>query len=258
MNLPKFARSLALASLSAVLVSCNLYTPFGSTRTDEGKVEQALKCLHESPADYACAIENYSAISDATEKNRRLCQVNLARAGLTLSVMINTLGSGTGDASVLGEVANAIIPWTQEKDTAVEALTEPCDAYAAATAASEATDDDQFGSALRGLSAVMACAVRMAKTDQFVGSSDSDTECTTAGNGDKVVTSEDISDNADGTISAKGMCSADAIKCRDRLATVGSGGGDQNISDLLAQFSSLTGVSAADAVRNLLRTKTAN
>lgn len=243
-------RSLVLLSALAILASCNLYSKFGSTGSDEAKIEEALHCLHDG--NYACAIENYTALADTTERAKRLCQVNLARAGLTLSVLINTLGSNTGNSDVLGKVANAVIPWTQEKQTAVEAAATPCDTYFAVDTAA------QYGKVLLGLSAIMNCAVGMAKSDQFVATSSADTACTTAGNGDGVVTPADISDQTDGTITTKGMCSADVTACRDRLVTVSSAtGGDANIDQVVGGVGANSGLTS-DGMRGVLRTKTAN
>lgn len=243
-------RSLLMVFLTLGLASCNLYSKFGSSGSDEGKIEEALKCLHDG--DYACAIANYSALADATEKARRLCQVNLARAGLTLPVLINELGSGTDSATALGDLATAILPWTQEKQTAIEDAASPCDTYYAADTAS------QYGKVLSTLSGLMDCAVRLAKTDQFVAKSDGDTECTTAGNGDSKITAADVSDQSNGTITTGGMCTSDATVCKNRIsATSGSSGGDQNLDALISQLTGLTGVSTGDAIRNILRTKVA-
>lgn len=246
-----FFRSLVFFGLSGLLASCNLYTGFGTAGSDEAKIEQALSCLHDN--NYDCAIENYGKLSDATEKNRRLCQVNLARAGLTLSVLINKLGSGTGSASALGDLATAILPWTQVKQTAIEAAAAPCDAYYAASTTSK------INQVLEVLSGVMDCAVRLAKADQFVAKSDADTACTTAGNNDGKVTAADVADNGNGMITATGMCTADAKACKDRIsATKGAAqGGDGDLDALINQLTTLTGVSTGDAIRNILRTKVA-
>jgi hypothetical protein len=250
-------RALLSLFVAALITSCNLYSKFGSVGSDETKIEEALKCLHDG--DYDCAIANYSALSDATQKARRLCQVQLARAGLTLSVLINTLGKNSASADVLGSVANAVIPWTQEKETAIAALevktgsaySGPCDTFY------QADTTSQYAQTLFTLSGIMSCAVRMAKADQLVGNSDSDVACATAGNLSSKVTAEDISDNADGSIAAKGMCSADAVLCKDRFLEVSKAtGGDAEISQALNQLSSLTGASDAQAIRALLRSKT--
>ncbi len=232
------------------LASCNLYSKFGSTGSDEGKIEEALKCLHDG--NYPCAIENYTALSDATEKARRLCQVNLARAGLTLNVLINELGSGTDSATALGDLGTAIMPWTQEKQTAVEAAASPCDTYYNTDTSS------QYGKVLSTLSGLMDCAVRLAKADQFQASSDGDTTCTTPGNADGQVTASDVSDQTNGTITTGGMCTSDATACKNRIVTTsGTSGGDANLDALIGQLTSLTGASTGDAIRNILRTKVA-
>lgn len=249
-KIDRLFRTLAMVFFTAALASCNLYSKFGSTGGDDGKIEEALKCLHDG--DYACAIEQYNAIVDTTEKAKRLCQVQLARAGLTLNVLITQLGSSS---TSLGELAEAIMPWTQEKQTAIEAAATPCDDFNTAAAASGVSETAKYGELLRSMSGVMNCAVRVAKTDQFVASSDADTTCTTAGNGDGQITPEDISDNTNGTITAKGMCTADAKSCAERLNAVGTDSSDGELDGVLGQLAAAAGFTAGDAIRNELRTK---
>jgi hypothetical protein len=243
-------RSFATVFALVGLASCNLYSGLSSVGTDQGRVEEALKCLHDG--DYECAIAQYTALENTDERNRRLCQVQLARAGLTLPVLINQLGSGTEESSSLGDLAQAILPWTQEKQTAVEAAAVPCDAYFAAAPTSE------LAQVLSTLSGAMDCAVRLAKTDTLVASSDTDTVCTTPGNKSGTITADDVSDNADGSITAVGMCTTDATACKTRIAaTSGAGGGDENLDSLVGQLTGLTGASTGTAIRSILRTKVA-
>ncbi len=245
-------RALTAITLVLALASCNIYSKFGSTGSDEGKTEEALKFLQQNPPDYDGAIEQYSALSDTNEKNRHLCQVNLARAGLTLPVLINDLGSGGGDATAIGDLATAILPWTQEKQTAVEAAAAPCDAYIAAAPTL------QFAKILQTLSGLMDCAVRLARTDQFVARSNGDTTCTTAGNNDGAVTRADVSDQTNGTITTSGMCTADAVACKNRIVSTGGvTSGDTDVDGLAGQLTTLTGFATGDAIRNFLRTKVA-
>lgn len=250
-NIALALRSLVMACLLVGLASCNIYSKLGSLGSDEAKIEEAMKCLHEG--DFDGAIVQYTALEDTTERARRLCQVQLARAGLTLSVMINQLGSGTSSASILGDLATAILPWTQEKLTAVVAAVTPCGDYLKANATS------QYAKVLVSLSGVMDCAVRLAKTDTLVASSDGDTACTTAGNGDGKIDASDVSTSTNGTITTgTGMCTADATACKDRLlATAGGKGGDANIDEIVAQLTTFTGVTAGDALRKILRSKVA-
>lgn len=223
-------------ALAVILVSCNLYSPLTSTGSDEARIEEALKCLHDG--DYQCAIENYSALSDPKEKARRLCQTNLARAGLTLSLLIQTLGDSqsTSDPALLGVIANKLIPWDATKQTAAEEAKKNCTQYKTEAVAGT-TEEQEFGDVLNTLGAFIDCTTRMAKVDQLVSADNTD-DCTTPGNKDGKVTANEITaDTVAGSISAgqPGMCKADVEACLADFSAVNSSG-DAELKNALDQL----------------------
>lgn len=202
----KYIPALVGVATLSLVVACNLYAPLAANSSVDDHLEEAQKCLHEG--NFACAVENYSKLPDGDLKNQKLCTVNMARAGFTLSSLINTVTKKSD--GVLGELANNVIPWSEERKTAADDAKTYCASYKASSASGD------LGVLLGSLSVLLHCANRMSKADQFQATSNSDTECTTAGNKDGVVDESDISPNADGTVSAStpGMCAADVEDCR--------------------------------------------
>ncbi len=218
------SRILILSLLSLPLyLSCNIYTPLSSPSTDEEYLEEARACLHSG--DYACAIENYEKLSDGPVKNEKLCIVNIARAGLGLSTLVQTITNNESQDAFLGQLANRLLPtYSEDQLAAAESSITNC--------ALMGTDDT--GTLLKTLSYMVDCGNRLAKTDTLVAISDGGTttcNSTTAGNGDGEVTSVDIGGNAlTGALSGgePGMCAADVQKCLDDLQAangLGFGGG---------------------------------
>lgn len=221
--MPSKPRILILSLLSLPLyLSCNIYTPLSSPGTDEEYLEEARACLHSG--DYACAVENYGKLSDGPVKNEKLCIVNIARAGLGLSTLVETLTNEESQEAFLGQMANRLLPFTEEKQTAAEAAVTNC----------ALLSSDDTGNLLKTLSYMVDCGNRLAKTDTLVAISDGGTttcNSTTAGNGDGEITSVDIGGNAlTGALSAgePGMCAADVQTCLNDLQAangLGFGGG---------------------------------
>src|SRR5262245_37543108 len=111
-----FLKRLATCCVLPLLLSCNLYKPFTKTVTDEDHVEEGQKCLHEG--DFGCAISNYELITNTALRNEKLCQTYLSKAGLDLSDLLNIVTQGT--TTVLGDLAQSFIPWSQEKYDSIQ------------------------------------------------------------------------------------------------------------------------------------------
>jgi len=214
----------------AVLFGCNVYSPLTSPSIEEEYIEQAQKCLHDG--DYACALEQYSLLSDGAKKSEKLCIVNMARAGFTLSVLIDIASNRTSGSNMVGLMANRLIPWSQEKQNAVVTAVTHCNALATQN------PTGKIAVLLKSLGLLMDCSVRMAKADMLIGSSLTDTACTTAGNNNGRVTSSDMSQSSDG--SGSGMCAADVTQCLADFSAVPSTQlADAGLSDLKANYDAM-------------------
>lgn len=259
-------------------VSCNLYGPFGSIGSDEDHMEEALKCLHQTPADFDCAIAHYSILSDANTKNQKLCTVYLARAGLTLSALVNNFEAASGGITqAFGSLANSVAPWSTAKQTSLELavtvagddaaadISGVCKTYYDAAVASSDTTLQNYGQLLLALGYFMDCSMRMAKTDQKV--------CTAAGQvigdatditGDNSITQSDIGP-ATGALSATdtGMCDDEVERCMDDtklLQGLGLGGADSSFGEigsaadsLPAELKAAVTAAALEAARSTIR-----
>lgn len=204
-NLSQFG---VAASVILVLAGCNIYQPFKSSKTANDYIEEAQKCLHDG--DYDCAITNYNQLPAGVDKQEKLCTVYISKAGMSLSDLVSVVNQNS--VRMMGALAQSIVPWTEAKGTAIAAGITACgDSALVAT---------ETGKLLKALALYTDCAVRMAKTDEFVATSNSDTACDTAGNRNGLVREGDIADNSDGTISATGMCAADVTACRTDLRTI--------------------------------------
>ena len=233
-----------LSALFAVplVISCNIYQPFTTVSSDQDHIEEALKCLDNN--DFACAISNYQALSNATTQAQYLCQVYMTQAGLTLPALINNLtanhsGNNGSSTTVVGDLANALIPWNAGMSTAAANARKACTSYAAAA------PDQNFGVMLRDLSFITECAVLMARTGIQQGDSENDTVCSTPGNGG-TITQSSLGNVSDGSISAQhpGMCPTDVITCaNDLLALIEDNGnlGNGGFSSLQSIVTSISG-----------------
>ena len=190
--------------LVPLLLSCNAYSPLNSTSSIEDRLEEAQKCLRDS--DYGCAITHYNALPDGKLKSEKLCMVHLAKGGVTLTTLINTVNKN--NSKVLGNFAQTLMPWSSTKSADLDTAKTQCTNFAA-----DGTSGNQ-GILLRTLSLMAHCSIRMAKTDQFLGNAETDTTCTTAGNASGTVTTGDIGP-VNGIIGSgtNGMCAADVTSC---------------------------------------------
>jgi hypothetical protein len=214
----KLITILVWGSIVAALVSCNIYAPFDSKSSDNDYVEAAQKCLHNN--DYSCAVENYSKINSAELKSQHLCLVYLAKAGFTISALVNTVKNNS--QTMLGTLATQMIPWSSQKTADAASAMTQCDAYAGFAASG------QTGILLKDLSHLVDCATQLAKSDQFIGSAPGDTTCTTAGNRDGKVSKADV--NSGGV--ANVMCDADAVRCATDFNTMDTSSLGSDLNDI--------------------------
>lgn len=133
------------------IISCNIYAPLTSKGEPEDFIEEALKCSHDG--NIGCSIENYSQLPSGNDRSQRLCSAYLAKAGLTLRSFINILKKA--NVSMLGELSQTLVPWSQEKeDAALLARDSSCNAVLSDT-----------GVLLKGTSLIIHCAMLIAKSE---------------------------------------------------------------------------------------------
>jgi hypothetical protein len=203
---------LLCATLALAMASCNLYQGLGGASSDEDYREKAVQCLHQG--DYVCASDNFSKLSDPIEKAKELCSVNLSRSGFTLDLLLTTMKSG--NSSVLGGLANGVVPYSSDKETISQEAITQCATY------STLSPESAGAALLTTLSRFGACSLRMAKARDCACTAASQTECV-ARVGTKVIPAT-ISTSGDGSISAgnPGMCKDDVFYCRDNINAVDS------------------------------------
>lgn len=235
-----------------VLISCNVYSPFAQRSSTADLLEEGQKCIHNN--DYPCAVEAYSAIPDPEVKNEKLCMLNLTQGGMTISFLQNTITQNSG--KMLGNLAQGLVPWSQAKSDALDAAKTACANYVSTASTTVGANQATL---LKSISLLIHCAIRIAKTDQFVATSESDTACNTPGNGNGTVSQSDVSDNANGTISATGMCAADALACTSDISGMsGSSLSAAGLNDIATALSKVpdalkTSSSSAIASRSAIR-----
>jgi hypothetical protein len=233
----KFFRPAAQLLAVLLLASCNIYAPFNSKSSEIDYVEEGTKCLNQG--DFACAIANYQSLPDGDLKNQKLCTGYLAKAGLTLNVLLNIVTQQ--NQTMIGALAQALIPWSATRQSDAENAKSFCVTYQTANP----TNSNAALFATMGY--LVDCAVVMAKTDQYVGVDDNDAVCNTAGNNNGTLTSSDIS----GTGAANFMCTQDTITCGYDIAEISTPAFKQSLRD--AGLSNIAG--ALDAVPSDLTTK---
>lgn len=202
---------LAVTIAATFLISCNVYSPLATKGSETDIIDAARQCLHSG--DYDCAIANYELLQSGEYKDQKLCLVRLAKGGVTISALTSTLKSST--TTMIGAFARTMVPWTQTKQTALDDAKTNCTAYAA----TNPTTDAGTKVLLKSLGLLSHCAIRIAKTDIYLGNADGDTVCTTAGDGTNTLTTADIGGNGGGALGGgtNGMCSADVDTCNDDL-----------------------------------------
>jgi len=200
------------------LASCNVFAPLDAESSDQDFLEAAQKCLHDG--DYACAISYYQRLSEGDRKNQNLCTTYLAKAGMDLPALLDVVTQQS--STMMGRLAAEFLPWNPTRTADAEAGKNACLAYAASGSSGNA------GVLLRTLGLLVDCATRIAKTDVTRGSSDSDTDCATAGDNSGTVVKSDI----EGT-GGEVMCSADVAICRDNISSLDAGElGNAELTDI--------------------------
>lgn len=249
----KILRTLGLFLVLLGVTSCNIYSPFAQKSSTQDLVEEGQRCMHDG--DYACAEEAYTAIPDAEVKNEKLCKMFLTKGGMTLSFLIDTVTNNS--SKMLGELAQGLVPWTQAKSDALDSAKTACANYVSSTTTSASANQATL---LQSVGLLVHCAIRVAKTDVYVATSNSDTACNTAGGGNGTISQSDIGDNADGTITSRGMCAADASMCTTDISSMSasslSAAGLSAIADALnaipaaLRTSSSTAIASRGAIRD--------
>lgn len=235
-----------------LLSACNIYSPFAQKSSTLDYVEEGEKCLNNN--DYGCAVTAYSAIPDPETRYFKLCSVYLAQGGLTLDMLINTVSSQS--ATMLGALAQGFVPWTQSKSDALDNAKTNCASYASSAST---TVGMNTATLLQSLGYLAHCAIRIAKTDVFLGSSNADTTCNTPGPNTGQITQSDVCDSASGSIASTGMCAADVDTCTVDLSSINnsalSGSGATNISSAVNQVPAAlrTSGTATIAARSAIR-----
>jgi len=226
------------------LVSCNIYAPFDSKSDSNDYIEAAQKCLHDN--DYACAVENYNSLPAGELKSQRLCVVYLAKAGFTINALIGTVK--TNSATMLGTLAEALVPWDATKSADVNEATVNCAAYAAFPGSG------QTGVLLKNVAYLVDCATQLAKTDVLLGSSAADTTCTTAStSGDGLIRQADI--NAGGVGAT--MCLTDAVRCTTDFAAMDTASLGSSLNDVKAAITATNGAGGISSAVGAAASRTA-
>lgn len=237
-----------------VLISCNIYEPLAKKSTPEEYLESGQACLHKN--DYACAIENYNSLPDGSLKNENLCTVYLAKGGVTLKSLISIIPNGS--ATMLGALANTLIPWSATRGADLASAKTYCTNYAADTS----TGDK--GVLLKTLGNLGDCAARMAKTASTLSVAEGDACNTPNTTNTGVLRAQDMGP-ASGSLSAgPGMCTEDVVECvKDVSAISGPSLTGSGFTDISTAFSAIPSdlrnnpqatAAVADAARNSLRT----
>jgi len=253
----KIIRLLTLLAFLPFAVSCNIYAPLTGNSSEQDHLEEARKCLHES--NFTCAIAEYEKLADGSLKKQKLCTAHLSRMGFTLSNLINTVSEQTD--KVLGNLANNLGAWTEEKYTSAEAAKEQCVAFQGEA------DSGDLGVLLKTISLFAHCANLISKADQIQGVTDDITEeCTTsnsASNG--TVTNADIGPSSGAaSAGAPAMCAKDVDVCRqDIIAIDPSQLGDSKLSDIQGAYDQIPDEltqsgAAVTALRQALRSVVSN
>jgi hypothetical protein len=207
--------SAVLAAFFLLPISCNVYSPLRNDSTDEAHLEAGLDCLRNK--DLACARTAYEKLSNGPVRYRKLCNLDLLDAGFSLSTMAKALQNT--EATMLGGVANALLPYSEAKLAAASrAILDEgnCDKYLD-------TSDEVLAPLLKSIGYITHCALLIAKVDTAVATSNSlDDSCTTAGRAKSAVNRSDIADggSSNGIIVEQGMCGRDALSCRDDIVAL--------------------------------------
>ena len=197
------------------LVSCNIYSPFATDSSDEDHRE--LANVYRQNGNYASAILEDQKLSIAAEQNQMLCTDYISEVGLTLDAVINILGNQS--TLPLGDLAQALAPWTSAKAQAMAAASTACNNYQASAGSGN------VGLFLLAAYYITDCGLRVAHTASAVATSDADVSCSTTPPDPGQVAQVNVSafgtGLSAGTISSSnpGMCPADVTTCATDITT---------------------------------------
>ncbi len=217
----KFIYLLAVVMLSG----CNVFEPFDTKSTTNDLMELATQCLDNG--DFGCAINYYNQLPAGLQRDQNLCVVYLAKAGMTIDTLINIINAGSNSNSqmVLGQVAQAMMPWSSTQSSDIQSAVTSCNNFSTDTSA------DTTAALLVAISYFTDCAVRIARTDQFVGGTptadggnasnndDHDTVCMTPGLQAGKVTAEGVGYDGLSPLQT-GMCQTDVVQCQSDIQNV--------------------------------------
>lgn len=204
-------RSLLIFLCISTLISCNVYGPFASNSTEQDYVDSAQKCL--KTRDYDCAIGFYNAMPAGDLKNQKLCLIYLAKAGISLTTVLNTFTQAAN--TMLGTLANQLLPWSQTKQDALDVAATNCATYKTSATSAKA------GQLLNALAVFSHCAIRISKTDTYFASNNLSATCGQSRTGNGIISGADIDDNSGtGAITAQGMCVDDVNTCGTDISSL--------------------------------------
>lgn len=232
-------RILTLALVCPLVLSCNVYKSFAAPSSVVEYIEEAQRCLADG--NYDCAITNYNLLPTGTQKTEKLCIVNIARAGLGISTLIDIVTNGASSTEMLGNLAEQLLPYSTVKEAAAEAAITNCILLG--------TDDT--ATLLKTLAYTVDCSVRISKTDTLVATVDAgNATCnsTTPGNASGTITAADITKNGSGTLSGAqpGMCQKDVNACVtdiNNASALNGGLSTAGFSGIVSNLTSIAGLS---------------
>ncbi|MBI1860699.1 MAG: hypothetical protein HYR96_07270 [Deltaproteobacteria bacterium] len=191
-----------------LLCTCNVYRPLDSAGNDSAYKEEVIHCYAIN--DYECAVANYLKMSDGNDKTQSLCVGYLNQAGLTLSTLLNVITKA--DATMLGQLATTLLPWSSARGTAADGAATQCNNLATAYAGSTGTAKDT-SVLLSTVAYFLKCANRLSHAHAFGDSSDpASATCLTK--------TYSPSSSSVLQVDVDGMCDQDVKDCRDSLALV--------------------------------------
>jgi hypothetical protein len=232
----QFSKWLHFICIGAVLplcVSCNVFAPFNTTTTTQDLIEIAEQC--EVNNDYTCAVDNYLQLPDGYLKNQKLCAGYMAKAGLTLSAILNSVVSNPTNPYLLGVLATDFIPWnTTKASDAQSAVT-----YCTNNAGTGASSSDIL---LQTISFILDCTMRMARANSWVAISEVDPCDSVSGSNSGTLSALDISKANTGIIGpgSPGMCPVDVEACLSDILAIQSGQlGVSSLASIQSAYNSL-------------------
>jgi len=243
-----------------LISGCNVFAPFQPDSSDQDHLEEALACLSNN-ANYNCALTEYNKLSSQALKDQNLCMVNISLAGMTLNNLVNVVVQNSGSSTMIGSLANAVLPWSSAEVTAAAAAAgTPPNTNGECQNFQADAGSGQLGLLLSALSYMVDCTARFARTATQVDDGTGTYPIRTPTNYGTVTQNSICSNPPTCTLSAgtPGLADTDALACSNDIQAVGNldVGGLSQIQSAIATLNGLglTTGQTADAVREALRT----